>query len=1219
MPSSSPTGPIRISGTYNTTSLGGTPSAIQAQLSFTAGGPAVSGFSWANLSSASIGAGNWSGSIANVPPGIYWVSVRAANGAAYATMQNFVTVGAVLDYQGEGNPGAYFGSEGGSQNTIITGTNSVAWEAGPAATQAYGPTIGPFSNNKYQIAYTVPIPANRFTQQSSLIPLGEGPTNFSRTFSIGSGGLGLGENDQIFPGIGSLIALLGNQTQTQTIGVGNGSQTTFCSSSIYCNVAASGIGASGSGPLYYNAAGLTGATITGYVTTSGGVSTLNVSTIVAGEIEPGLVMSGAGVTGSPTLTACTGTCVNVIFGRAGSTWTLSTNQGTIGSSGSPVTFNVAPSGGAAWPNAYPQVAKPMAQNGGYGAQLIKFGTFSLSVNGTQVCSDTATTFSYTPQGSACSGAGIASSFINYVTGDYDIVFSSPPAANAIIQASWTNINSRNATSGGEQIDDVGDGTASSGGWSSGYAAFPGGMSAHAYAGCVQDQAQFQIQQNYALGAIGLAQQISWFYGTKLPAIMPGQQANVPLLAFGMWRYQGPMMQSSSFNGWLFCDQWFRDFSAPSTFTGTVTGGGTSNPILTLNSAVTGTLWEGEVLGCDPYSTACSGMGGVTPSITLGTQISGLLSGTWGANGSTYSLTSPSGPTGVVSVSSQAMTNEVYYTGGGRAYDIGPESDVSTQEAAALGIGGTDGHPWSGPFGGRRIGARAGILAAAALTNNPSLASEPTLSRTKIAACDAAALAAPCFDIGSTYAASATTTSISGKVLTFNGLAANSRPIVDGQAVSCSGCNTGLYVVSVSNPPTQSTTAGAGQIGAANNGFTVTLNSTPGVSGAISFTFGCSGASGTGSNCIDFSFSINTGGTYGTAASLATCGVGNLMGSTAIYNPPAGTCNDPGIGEWVNSFRIGTAQAMWGASAGGFYFDGVDPAVGVGNQSAAFTCNIVAATVVQCVKAPAYTSGLPAGIGEWLSSGTYTSYGDSEMSTGRLGGLIGSAGGQSLGFTAGSGYTNGTYVLTGGSCGQATSFLAPKMDVTISGGAVVDVYPSAQTTTSSNMGYGITSACTFPISFTFTASLGGTGNNTLTVTGTPGGALGVGTTITDGGAHITTPVTITALVSGTGGAGTYTVTNANGAVSSETMTAGATGGSGGAVSALTYGPNQGAAGIASMISDANTVGAFLYDNSGEPGNPLNSVFANPANSNTSYFEPGLPVQSWGQSIGARVSG
>jgi hypothetical protein len=684
LPSSSPAGPIRISGTYNTTSLGGTPSAIQAQLSLSPGGPAVAGFSWANLSSASISGGNWSGSIANAPPGIYWVSVRAANGTAYATMQNFVTVGATFDYQGEGNAGAYFsGGATGTQNTIITGVNSVGSETN-AAVAVYGPTIGPFSShNKYRINYTAPIPANRFTQQSTGV-LAEGATNFNQAFFNASGGMGVGENNQVFPGISSMVAFLGNQPQTQTIGIGNNSTTKFCSSSIYCDITAQGLGSAGSGQLYYNAAGLTGATITGSVATAGGVSTLTVGAMVTGAIEPGLILSGAGVSGSPTLTACTANCpTTTAQAGASTTWTLSTNQGTIGSQ----TFTLTPAGGAAWPNAYPQVVKPMFQNGAYGGSLVKFGTFSLSVNGTQVCSDTAT-FSYAPQGGQCTGAGIASSFINYVTGDYYIVFSSAPAANAIIQASWTNLDSRNATSGGyEQIDDVGDGTVNSGGWSSGYGAFPGGMSAHVYAGCVQDQAQFGVQSNYALGAIGLSQEISWFYGVRLPAIMPGQAANVPLLALGMWRYWGPAMQSSSFQGNLICDQWFRDVSTPSTFTGTVTGGGTSNPILTLNSAVTGSLWEGEALGCNPYSTACSGMGGVTPSITLGTQITGILSGTWGASGSTYSLTSPSGPTGVVNVASQPMTNEAYYTGG-PAYYIGPESDVNTQVENAAGIGGT---------------------------------------------------------------------------------------------------------------------------------------------------------------------------------------------------------------------------------------------------------------------------------------------------------------------------------------------------------------------------------------------------------------------------------------------------------------------------------------------------------------------------------------------------
>ena len=213
--------------------------------------------------------------------------------------------------------------------------------------------------------------------------------------------------------------------------------------------------------------------------------------------------------------------------------------------------------------------------------------------------------------------------------------------------------------------------------------------------------------------------------------------------------------------------------------------------------------------------------------------------------------------------------------------------------------------------------------------------------------------------------------------------------------------------------------------------TVTLNATPGVSGANTFTFGCSGTSGTGSNCIDFKFAINTVGTYGTTASLATCGANTLQGSAAINTPPAGICMDSGVGEFVNGFRIGATQNMW-SGAGTYYYDGLDPIAALWSQSAAFTCNVVAVTVVQCVKGPVYSGGLPSSIGQWLSSGTYASYGDSTLSMGRVGSLIGYPGGQSLGFTAGSGYTNGTYTLTGSSCGQATAFTAPKMDVTVIG-------------------------------------------------------------------------------------------------------------------------------------------------------------------------------------------
>src|SRR6185312_406653 len=58
------TGTLWLSGTYDTGSLGGTPSAIQAQVSYTAGGPAVAGCSacaWTALSNGSIAGGAWSG------------------------------------------------------------------------------------------------------------------------------------------------------------------------------------------------------------------------------------------------------------------------------------------------------------------------------------------------------------------------------------------------------------------------------------------------------------------------------------------------------------------------------------------------------------------------------------------------------------------------------------------------------------------------------------------------------------------------------------------------------------------------------------------------------------------------------------------------------------------------------------------------------------------------------------------------------------------------------------------------------------------------------------------------------------------------------------------------------------------------------------------------------------------------------------------------------
>ena len=256
-----------------------------------------------------------------------------------------------------------------------------------------------------------------------------------------------------------------------------------------------------------------------------------------------------------------------------------------------------------------------------------------------------------------------------------------------------------------------------------------------------------------------------------------------------------------------------------------------------------------------------------------------------------------------------------------------------------------------------------------------------------------------------------------------GLAAHARPFVVGQALSCSGCNANLVITALDVPPTQSTGAGLGEVGQT---FHITASGTIGGSGSGTLTGGCSGTSGTGSNCIDMAFSINTGGTYGTTAALATCGENNLNGSAPWYTVPTGTCSNNGIGSLVHGFRIGTVQAMNGMTAastlpaaGSPFDDGVDPAGGAFNQSGAFTCNLVAAKVVQCVKGAAYSSGLYSSIGEWLSGSTFVGYLDMDSSTGRAASLMGNVGGQPFGFTAGSGYTNGTYAINAGGCQTTT--------------------------------------------------------------------------------------------------------------------------------------------------------------------------------------------------------
>ena len=466
------------------------------------------------------------------------------------------------------------------------------------------------------------------------------------------------------------------------------------------------------------------------------------------------------------------------------------------------------------------------------------------------------------------------------------------------------------------------------------------------------------------------------------------------------------------------------------------------------------------------------------------------------------------------------------------------------------------------------------------------------------------------------------------------------------ALACSGCNSGLVALAVSLPPTQSTATGAGQIGQT---FTITASGSIGAGGSGTLTGGCSGTSGVGSNCIDLKVDINTTGTYGAGAALNTCGVNNLEGTNTNlptagpYVFPNGTCVPTGVGALARGFRIGSyqltdIQAASTAGLGSAYDWGMDPGVYVANgpagvvvQNEAFTCNIVAATVVQCVKGPSYSHGAFSSIGKWLSGSTYASYGDPNNAFSFMTGMVGYPGGQSFPFTAGSGYTTPSGVtdfVTGGVCAlnttAGTSPQAPAMGFNLSGGAIINAYPTI-------VGSSVFSTCSFPVSFTFTGTISGYNGTAhtanLAVTGITSGT-GPGTIVP--GEILSGPgfTGYAVLKSGpfNGLNGTYVIdtTNSNitGSLGSETMTSGPTGGSGAAIALPPLGWStgnltpEGIGAIQTNDADNNLTGTELYDNSGVSGNPLAGKFGLP---NGGLESPGLPVHPFGMRRGAGVSG
>ena len=604
--------------------------------------------------------------------------------------------------------------------------------------------------------------------------------------------------------------------------------------------------------LDFNAAYNSGATITG--STAGSV--LTITAIPIGNVAPGLILTDAGSLGPLTLTGCLSGCGPIT--SATSTWSLSASAGTVASE----TMFLNPVGGPLSPSTVPEPAGvaaggtqiPVATNGGTNggaAPLIKAGTFEVLVNGSVVCTDT-TTFSYNVIAGNCtggSGSTAVSGWENYFTGAYSIKFTTPPASNASIVAQYTNLMSGNNSESYEQIDWFGDGTGTkTSGVLSSVSANTGGVVG-------------ALSGNNAAGGpwplthVTFAKKNNYVFGTRWTQLHNGV-AGV-YLPLGNTRGDGAQAFFGGVNtaagGEQLGEAYFEAATQDSQFSATVgtLGGSTGawTAVMTLTTAATGAssnflpdfpMWEGEVLECNPYSQGCK--------LPVNTEIAGLCDGVnfcsaasphpWGVSGSTYALVNiTSSSSNAFSVISSAIPlhNALFYTGGVSAY-AGPTNDLSMQNGFP-----TNGYAVEGGTGGitgpMRLGHRAGLISGAALSGNPNNAMTPTLSRVLPSSnpCDAAATTSPCLDIGTatTHFPATASATWSGSTFTITGgLSAGGRPFVPGMALSCSGCNSGLFALAVSLPPTQSTTAGAGQI---SQTFTVTASGTIGGGGSGTLT------------------------------------------------------------------------------------------------------------------------------------------------------------------------------------------------------------------------------------------------------------------------------------------------------------------------------------------------------------------------------------------------
>ena len=230
---------MKFAGAYNTGLLGGTPTAIQAQVSSTPQGTPVAGCSacaWTNLSSATVSGGAWSGTVVGVPQGgPYWVSFRAANGTAYATLPNAVFEGFNVGVFGEGNDAGLFG---GANQSFFTGFGSASGfntnGAGAANAVNGGDYVpGPTLSNVTP-AFAPQYLLNRFDAfTGTALAAEDSLASIMQNGTITSGGAPIGVVNMLKNGTNETNYFYGLLPQTQSIGIGDGSTTIFSSGAGY--------------------------------------------------------------------------------------------------------------------------------------------------------------------------------------------------------------------------------------------------------------------------------------------------------------------------------------------------------------------------------------------------------------------------------------------------------------------------------------------------------------------------------------------------------------------------------------------------------------------------------------------------------------------------------------------------------------------------------------------------------------------------------------------------------------------------------------------------------------------------------------------------------------------------------------------------------------------------------------------------------------------------